>query len=155
MASPATLPPFPASLGSLPPRAPPDVPLQDGVFSVLYSDIGPSFYAAAGVQDDGGQRSGWNVSDRTSRSWEIEEREAAERHGMRVEWLDREGVMSAEDEMDRVVRAGFEQDKVAQFEANDEAATGDEKERSKKHFKATIAFLPSGSVSVCSHDASD
>lgn len=50
LALPEHLPPFPPAFGS-----PPPTKLQDGLFSVLYSDVGEKFYrtCSIGQEDDG------------------------------------------------------------------------------------------------------
>lgn len=80
--------PFPAAWA-----APPESPLRDAVFAVLYSDIGRDFYARCGPVPgtEPGARGGWEVVGAVSTQWDVpQEVRASEENKKRWKWLSRE-----------------------------------------------------------------
>lgn len=77
-----SLPTFPDSWGSPPPESP---GLNNAQFSVLYSDIGPQFYASAGPAPDA---EGWIVRDAFLTVWDVpKDLPAMHTSSSSVKWL--------------------------------------------------------------------
>lgn len=94
------------------------------MFSVLYSDIGPTYYRECNIAG----REGWIPQGNLGKAWLLaEDSESTEEpKGEVVEWLEREGVKALENGLARRMIEGLEMDK------------GSEKMR--------VAFLPNGRV---------
>lgn len=78
----SSLPAFPSEWG-----VPPESPLQDARFSVLYSDIGKEFYFRAGPAPG---EPGWTVVDALSTQWDVSPRPDAPRNSSQWRWLSRD-----------------------------------------------------------------
>lgn len=90
-----SLPPFPAAWGQ-----PPAENYGDATFSVLYSDVGPTYYSRC---TKGESLPGWVSIDKGKRVWEIgADATAGSTEGWK--WLDIDGAQGMEDEASRRIK---------------------------------------------------